>query len=72
MFYTFTNLQGSQTYVMNVEAECAFYTFTNLQGSQTSNLNLRLSPNPFHQVNDVSLLVLYYTLVLIYYTIFFF
>ena len=35
MFYTFTNLQGSQTYLQTRSHPHAFYTFTNLQGSQT-------------------------------------
>ena len=43
MFYTFTNLQGSQTFVLvNMNTQW-FYTFTNLQGSQT----------PIHQSMNV-------------------
>ena len=37
MFYTITNLQGSQTAVISGLGFHAFYTITNLQGSQTSN-----------------------------------
>ena len=36
MFYTSTNLQGSQTIVKNVSDNLKFYTSTNLQGSQTA------------------------------------
>ena len=36
-FYTFTNLQGSQTERHTEQLLRWFYTFTNLQGSQTSN-----------------------------------
>ena len=35
MFYTLTNLQGSQTVCTDTIALCKFYTLTNLQGSQT-------------------------------------
>ena len=34
-FYTFTNLQGSQTHIWYMSKNAMFYTFTNLQGSQT-------------------------------------
>ena len=34
-FYTLTNLQGSQTYLLAVSCVLSFYTLTNLQGSQT-------------------------------------
>ena len=37
LFYTSTNLQGSQTKDQIKEAAKRFYTSTNLQGSQTSN-----------------------------------
>ena len=37
MFYTITNLQGSQTYQRTATSLQVFYTITNLQGSQTSN-----------------------------------
>ena len=36
MFYTLTNLQGSQTPVSIGVADDKFYTLTNLQGSQTN------------------------------------
>ena len=35
MFYTITNLQGSQTSAYRAQEICLFYTITNLQGSQT-------------------------------------
>ena len=35
MFYTITNLQGSQTASFWINSETQFYTITNLQGSQT-------------------------------------
>ena len=35
MFYTLTNLQGSQTYMTIPLLNQKFYTLTNLQGSQT-------------------------------------
>ena len=35
MFYTITNLQGSQTLSGDIPVLCEFYTITNLQGSQT-------------------------------------
>ena len=37
MFYTITNLQGSQTSIQHLQDCFLFYTITNLQGSQTSN-----------------------------------
>ena len=37
MFYTLTNLQGSQTHDWTDGRDMEFYTLTNLQGSQTSN-----------------------------------
>ena len=36
VFYTFTNLQGSQTDTYSFYVKKTFYTFTNLQGSQTN------------------------------------
>ena len=35
LFYTITNLQGSQTDWSAATNHCSFYTITNLQGSQT-------------------------------------
>ena len=35
MFYTITNLQGSQTLISATGRLLQFYTITNLQGSQT-------------------------------------
>ena len=35
MFYTLTNLQGSQTCCPHITGGQTFYTLTNLQGSQT-------------------------------------
>ena len=41
VFYTSTNLQGSQTVmVINLTYTLAFYTSTNLQGSQTDPENV--------------------------------
>ena len=37
LFYTITNLQGSQTVDTEIGEVKKFYTITNLQGSQTSN-----------------------------------
>ena len=37
LFYTITNLQGSQTVIADETVDKPFYTITNLQGSQTSN-----------------------------------
>ena len=37
LFYTITNLQGSQTKNHKLGSSQMFYTITNLQGSQTSN-----------------------------------
>ena len=37
LFYTLTNLQGSQTLTISNNQVNMFYTLTNLQGSQTSN-----------------------------------
>ena len=37
VFYTITNLQGSQTISQTDCTTILFYTITNLQGSQTSN-----------------------------------
>ena len=36
VFYTLTNLQGSQTSIALLNTNGMFYTLTNLQGSQTA------------------------------------
>ena len=45
MFYSYHNLQGSQTHLSKVLLREPFYSYHNLQGSQTSNGYLQTYPS---------------------------